>query len=93
MPRHQAVRIAQRLARNARRPDHLLDARITARLWGLLELAPGARDAYGCPTDVTLREHAGTLDATQLEAAADRLATGMVPQAATTPPGVREGMP
>lgn len=71
-PRH-AVRIAYRLARQARQPDPLLRHGMITRLWSLLETYAPAREAYRCPHDRTLMEHAHTLTPEELEVAAERL--------------------
>lgn len=85
IPHDQAVRTAHRLARHSKRPDELLSYGVVGRLWGLLETAPGAREAYRCPIDATLREQTRTFTPDQLEAAADRLAHGGAAVTVETP--------
>lgn len=75
IPHDHAARIARRLARHTRKADPLLLRSITARLWDLLETAPGARSAFDCPTERTLAEHAATLTPAQIDEAAAHLET------------------
>ena len=72
-PEHVA-RLAWRLAQQRRRPDEFM-GRLEARLWAMLEASPEAREVYGRPPHLSLAEHAQTLTADQLDAAAERLAS------------------